>query len=233
MRFIVESYRIAWRIWGEGLSQNAVWTGGNSPLIFQHPDRAANLLMAREVIRRWKLGEGRKPLSKAEAAGRYRKGKANNQVETCLQAMEAAKRACMILDTEKGRLFTTGYTGKKPDDLLALAELNDAVVVDIRKSADSRWPHWKGAALADLLGGRYRHVPQLGNNNYKSGGQIVIADIEAGARIVLAIRQPVIMLCACERDAHCHRRVVADALRAQGYEVRELKSWTHEAGTLF
>lgn len=133
----------------------------------------------------------------------------------------------------RGRLFTTGYTGKKPGDLLALATDNDAVIVDIRKSANSRVPRWREQELGELLGDRYRHVPQFGNNNYKSGGPVVIADIEAGTQIVLAITNPaIIMLCACESDEHCHRKAVAERFRELGHEVRELKSWVHEETSL-
>lgn len=232
MRFIVETYRIAWRIWGEGSSQNPVWTGGNSPLIFQHPDREANVSMAREVVRRWGLGEGRTRLTPEEERGRYRKGKRDNQVSTCLRAMEEARQK-MLLDTAACRIYTTGYTGKKPGDLLALARDNNAVIVDIRKSASSRVPCWRGPELASLLGERYVHAPQLGNNNYKAGGDIQIADIEGGVRAVLAIEKPaVILLCACERADICHRSVVAEALRERGQAVRELASWTRDQGGL-
>jgi uncharacterized protein (DUF488 family) len=188
--------------------------------------------MAREVVRRWRLGEGRARLTPEEERGRYRKGKRDNQVSTCLRAMEEARQK-MLLDTAAGRIYTTGYTGKKPGDLLALARDNNAAIVDIRKSASSRVPCWRGPDLASLLGELYVHVPQLGNNNYKSGGDIQIADIEGGVRLVLDIEKPVvILLCACERAESCHRSVVAEALRERGQRVSELASWTHDQGGL-
>lgn len=140
----------------------------------------------------------------------------------------------MILDTSNCRFFSTGYTGKKPADLLSLVNDNRAVVADIRFSTNSRVPRWRGPELARLLGDRYTHVGSLGNVKYRDhAAGIVIADLEAGLREVLAVGGPVILLCACERAASCHRRVVADALASLGHEVRELQSWTSDTNSLF
>lgn len=76
-------------------------------------------------------------------------------------------------------LYTFGYSGKQPEELLALAEQLDAIVADIRFSPRSRVPHWNSGRLARLLGDRYRHLPALGNRSYKDG-PIEIVDLDAG-----------------------------------------------------
>jgi uncharacterized protein (DUF488 family) len=113
-------------------------------------------------------------------------------------------------------LYTFGYSGKQPDELLALAEQLDAIVVDIRFSPRSRVPQWSGGRLARLLGDRYCHLPALGNRNYK-GGPIELVDLETGIAQVadLLAHQPVILLCVCGDVQHCHRRLAAEAIAAR------------------
>jgi uncharacterized protein (DUF488 family) len=119
-------------------------------------------------------------------------------------------------------IYTAGYYGRQPEELLALAEERDAIVFDIRIHPASRMPGWSGGRLARFLGERYRHVPELGNRAYKSGGPVEIADLETGLAQVLASPRPVILLCACRDFERCHRRVVAEALKRRGQSVREL-----------
>ncbi|GIK37881.1 MAG: hypothetical protein BroJett011_17140 [Chloroflexota bacterium] len=113
-------------------------------------------------------------------------------------------------------LYTFGYSGKQPDELLALVEQLDAVVADIRFSPRSRIPQWNGGRLAQLLGDRYHHLPALGNRNYKDG-PVEIVDLEAGLPQVadLLVHQPVILLCVCADIQHCHRRLAAEAIVAR------------------
>lgn len=111
-------------------------------------------------------------------------------------------------------LYTAGYTGIRPDDLLRTARALGALVADIRLSPRSRNPLWNQKKLQETLGERYVYLPDLGNLNYKGGyGQgIVIADMDSGASRLEAIlqRQPVIILCACADYRTCHRKTVAD-----------------------
>ncbi|MEW6210624.1 MAG: DUF488 domain-containing protein [Acidobacteriota bacterium] len=124
-------------------------------------------------------------------------------------------------------IYTTGYTGKQPDDLKSLVKRLDVVLVDIRFLPRSRWqPHWNKSALQQMLGGRYVHVRELGNKQFRQNA-INIADLERGIAIIetLALQRPVILMCACADYQHCHRHVVAEELGIRGREVEELESW--------
>lgn len=110
-------------------------------------------------------------------------------------------------------LYTFGYSGRTPHELQTLAEQLQVVVADIRFSPRSRIPDWSGGRLQNLLGDRYRHLPSLGNRNYK-GGPIEFVDLEAGVVEVgeLLRQQPVILLCVCADVQRCHRLPAAEAI---------------------
>jgi uncharacterized protein (DUF488 family) len=123
-------------------------------------------------------------------------------------------------------IHTTGYAGKHATDLLALAERLDATVIDIRLVPSSRWQkQWRAGQLRELLGARYEHVRDLGNENYKLGGPVKIKDLDAGINKLLEIGGTLILLCVCSDPETCHRRVVARELEARGHQVSELESW--------
>lgn len=113
-------------------------------------------------------------------------------------------------------LYTYSYSGRAPHELQTLAEKLKAVVVDIRFRPRSRIPDWSGGRLQKLLGDRYRHLPSLGNRNYK-GGPIEFVDLAAGRVEVgeLLKQQPVILLCICANVHHCHRLPAAEAISAR------------------
>lgn len=85
--------------------------------------------------------------------------------------------------------------------------------MDIRFSPRSRILDWTAGRLAKLLGNRYRHLPALGNRNYR-GGLIEFVDLEEAVVQVgeLLRQQPVILLCGCARLEQCHRLPVAEAI---------------------
>lgn len=119
------------------------------------------------------------------------------------------------------QVYTVGYIGKKPFALREAIESRDAMLFDVRYSPYSRAPQWQRAALQKLLGDRYRHVRAFGNAAYKSGGMQIV-DYAAGKHLVERETRPVVLMCACS-DAHaCHRTVIADMLRADGFAVEEL-----------
>jgi len=138
-------------------------------------------------------------------------------------------------------LYTFGYTGIEPQEILEAAQRISGTVADIRISPRSRHPQWDGRTLAEAWGRCYVHIPQLGNKNYKGqyGTGIMLANPQAGRQLVLAhlTRGPVMLMCACPSWETCHRRdaaeyilqsqpnlevihLTADALRALGKPVQ-------------
>ena len=120
------------------------------------------------------------------------------------------------------KIYTAGYTGHKPEQLKAIAEKLDAVVVDIRYSTKSRVPHWTNGYLLTLLGRDYKWNQFLGNRNYKSG-PIEIVDMVVGIRMLNWETKNIILLCACKNRETCHRDVVAKEIERQtGEDVNEV-----------
>lgn len=117
------------------------------------------------------------------------------------------------------KLYTLGYTGRKPDDIAVIAKGLGAAVVDIRLNPVSRMDHWNGYSLRSFLdrqGLTYAHIPDLGNLNYKNGGPIAIKDITMGALSLrtLLFACPCVLLCACADHESCHRSFVAQHMAA-------------------
>lgn len=113
-------------------------------------------------------------------------------------------------------LYTLGYTGTKPEQILNLAQTLGAIVIDTRFSPRSRALQWTRLRLTNVLGTHYQHMPNLGNINYKNGGPIQINKPDIGVPAVVArlIIQPVILLCVCKDCDTCHRKVVAEMVQA-------------------
>jgi len=130
--------------------------------------------------------------------------------------------------------YTTGYTGKAFEELPALLDFHDAILADIRFAPVSRHLQWTKNYLSLMLKDRYRHVPALGNRNYKtSGGAIQIHNLELGIRLLESWETNVILLCACEELENCHRRVVKNELEKRGHEVEEITDWNIAQLSLF
>jgi uncharacterized protein (DUF488 family) len=114
-------------------------------------------------------------------------------------------------------LYTLGYTGIEPQEILDAAKRVDAIIADIRISPRSRHPQWNGHALRGAWGSHYLHLPVLGNKNYKGeyGIGVMLKNPELGADTVLAllVNRPVILLCACPNWETCHRRNAAEFIQ--------------------
>jgi|SRR5450830_280166 len=130
------------------------------------------------------------------------------------------------------RVFTIGYEGRTPDDLIERLRSADVQrVVDVRELPLSRRRGFSKTALAAALeraGIRYEHVRALGNpkpnrERYKAG------DVEGGARVYRAHlhngsypalaeladsveAERICLLCVEESHERCHRAVIAGAI---------------------
>lgn len=123
-------------------------------------------------------------------------------------------------------IYTTGYTGKKPDDLRLMIARMRATLIDIRLSPNSRVSQWRRESLALLLGDSYVNIKSLGNENYKNGGEIRIFNFALGYSLLHSyLEGDVILMCACKDYSTCHRREIADRLKALGHQVEELSTW--------
>lgn len=129
-------------------------------------------------------------------------------------------------------LYTMGYTGMRPELILATAEHLSAMIVDIRYRPYSRAPMWNQGAMRRVWGSRYLHVPELGNVNYRNPERgVEFQDLRFGFNDVRAMltglaftseflrahqRDPaqsglsVILMCACPDVLRCHRRSAAE-----------------------
>lgn len=122
-------------------------------------------------------------------------------------------------------IYTIGYTGIKPERLLSIVDTLGAVLIDIRYRAQSRVPQWNKSALVKLFTDAYAHIPALGNELYKSGGMKIV-NYQVGRELIKKINMPVILMCGCQHPTDCHRTVVANMLRAEGFIVTELTGET-------
>ena len=125
-------------------------------------------------------------------------------------------------------IYTLGYSGWGIEDVEAVLDRLDAVLVDVRMVPRSRWAAaWNSAVLAKRLGDRYAWLREFGNVNYKGTfEQIEIADFPAGEtrlREIAATGKAIVLLCGCRDINVCHRKVLADRLaQAWGAEVVHL-----------
>lgn len=112
-------------------------------------------------------------------------------------------------------LYTAGYTGRDPAEILAMAQMLGATIVDVRLHPRSRVEHWNGYALRRYLeaqGQRYHHIPALGNLNYKTPNlPIELKDPEMGAFELRGLlkKSCCVILCSCKCPDECHRSTVA------------------------
>lgn len=117
------------------------------------------------------------------------------------------------------QIYTTGYGKRQPSEIAELLDDLGAVLVDIRFSPWGR-PGFKGWELQRFFPGRYLHLKALGNADYKTSG-MRIADYEAGRDSLVRLDRPALLLCACASPVGCHRTVVAEMLRRDGFTVAE------------
>ncbi|MBR4507633.1 MAG: DUF488 domain-containing protein [Alphaproteobacteria bacterium] len=130
------------------------------------------------------------------------------------------------------KIFTIGFSGKKPDDFLDIlnaAKIN--CVWDIRLWRTSRFvPFYSGTNLAATLGSRYEHHPEFAPTTgilagYKDGC-ITWPDYERMYRELLATRNPtaglalnsldrICLLCTEKSATQCHRRLAAEYIAEQ------------------
>ncbi|MGI6023394.1 MAG: DUF488 family protein [Methanoculleus sp.] len=143
--------------------------------------------------------------------------------------------------SEQRGVTTIGYEGKDIDQFFQILIVNHvSLVVDVRKNAFSRkYGYSKGTLSKNLqnIGIRYIHIPELGIEssrrkniaqcNYQELFKQYSLELEYKGNLIENIkalgREEKIALMCFERDAgHCHRGVIADRLRKEGWEIVDL-----------
>ncbi len=125
-------------------------------------------------------------------------------------------------------IYTLGYSGWSIEDVEAVLDRLDAILVDVRMVPRSRWAAaWNSAVLAKRLSERYTWLRAFGNVNYKGTfEQIEIADFPAGQQRLREIAdtgKAVVLMCGCRDVNVCHRKVLAERLaQAWGAEIEHL-----------
>lgn len=130
------------------------------------------------------------------------------------------------------KIFTIGFSGKKPDDFLDILNATRiSCVWDIRLWRTSTYvPFYNGQNLATTLGARYEHHPEFAPMSeilarYKDG-RITWTDYEKRYRELLATRTPtaeltadtldrICLLCTEKSPLQCHRRLAAEYIAEQ------------------
>ncbi len=122
------------------------------------------------------------------------------------------------------KIFTTGCTGKSINDLKPMLAELDAMLIDIRFTAESQVMCWRKVYLKALLGEKYRHILNLGNRTFKED-KITIQNLNLGIETILNLPFNLVLMCACEKIEDCHRRVIVEELEKREVATREISNW--------
>ena len=110
------------------------------------------------------------------------------------------------------QIYDIGYSAIGDLELITRTVIKlNAWLIDIRLSTRSAIPIWRGRSFASKLGARYRHIPDLGNINYKKAGPVKIKDLGKGLETLFQLLElsNLVLMCACKNRQACHRQVVA------------------------
>ena len=122
-------------------------------------------------------------------------------------------------------VYTTGYGGRTRQQVVEATRAVNGVLVDIRYAPYSQREGYNGSDFRRAMGDdEYVWLKHFGNKNYQ-GGPIELVDFERGVHYldkILATGRPAVLMCACGRLDHCHRKVVAQLLQNIGFDVAEL-----------
>lgn len=146
-------------------------------------------------------------------------------------------------------IYTLGHSTRSLDELVAILRAHGVErVVDVRTIPRSRHnPQFNRETLGKALHNRhlsYRHMKTLGglrraspdskNTGWRNASFRGFADYmqtapfaEALQKLLkLAAEKPTAIMCAEAVPWRCHRSLIADALTARGYQVRDIMSAT-------
>jgi uncharacterized protein (DUF488 family) len=166
-------------------------------------------------------------------------GETPNGAESAVRAMNDPPPANRGLETT---VFAFGYQGRDLDQLLrAVRASRIELVVDVRERATSRKPGFAAQALKESLsaiGVAYVHLPELGCPSESRHALWRQGDVDpffesyrrrlaehpgALPGLLLRLRSARSLLLCLERDpSRCHRAVLVERLRVEGFAAEEL-----------
>jgi len=136
------------------------------------------------------------------------------------------------------RIFTIGYGGRRPDDLIQwLVHVEVRTVVDVRLRPDRAAMGIYAKAktsekgIENLLSQAridYRSLPELGNIFLDCGDWDIrySALLERAGDLLITrlmnLAEPLCLLCAERKVRDCHRLQIAKFLQTQGHEIEHL-----------
>lgn len=153
----------------------------------------------------------------------------------------------MTMNNSAPVIFTVGHSTRSFEELVEILRAHGVErLVDVRTIPRSRHnPQFNRETLSKALHSRrlnYRHMKALGglrraspdssNTGWRNASFRGFADYmqspafeEALEQLVdLASQKPTVIMCAEAVPWRCHRSLIADALIARGYEVRDIMS---------
>jgi hypothetical protein len=124
-------------------------------------------------------------------------------------------------------IYTTGFAGKDFTLLPDLLGFLDARLIDIRFAPMSgKEIQWRKDYLQLLLKDRYRHVPHLGNRLSKESSKPTIQNLSLGVKIITEMRANLLLMCECPGVEECHRLIISQSLKRQGFDTEEISDWS-------
>ncbi|MBI5725030.1 MAG: DUF488 domain-containing protein [Planctomycetes bacterium] len=130
-------------------------------------------------------------------------------------------------------IYTLGYSGWKVEEIQAMLEKLDAILVDVRMAPRSRMSFFNAGPLQKLLGERYLWLKDFGNRNYKGTfEQIEIVDFATGRMAIEGLvrnGRSIVLMCGCRDVEVCHRKVLAERL-ARLWKVQVMHLSTPASG---
>jgi hypothetical protein len=125
-------------------------------------------------------------------------------------------------------IYTTGFADKNFTLLPDLLDFLDAILIDVRFAPTTgKQVQWRKDYLRLLLKDRYLHVPHLGNRLSKeSGAAPSIQNLSLGIKIITELKANLLLMCECPGINECHRLIISQNLKKQGYDTEEISDWS-------
>lgn len=137
------------------------------------------------------------------------------------------------------QIYTIGYGGRKPDELLDLLKVKGVqIVIDVRlrpdrsamgvyaKAKDPSKVIERLMANADI---QYLSFVELGNlfhelpDWHKRYQRLLDLTGDLLVERLGLVREPFCLMCAEKKPGDCHRRLIADLLATRGYQVEHIE----------